>query len=95
MCGGIPRSGCFCRPGESWACGEVDVPHVPTVARADLEHLRGPFSGSGRDLCRLGVVQDGPPLWFVVLWLLALVWNAYWFLVRIAYRLDLSDTELL
>jgi hypothetical protein len=37
----------------------------------------------------------GPPLWFVVLWLLALVWNGYWFLVRIAYRLDLSDTELL
>ncbi len=40
------------------------------------------------------VVATGPPLWFVGLYLLALVWNAYWFLFRIAYRLDLSQDEL-
>jgi hypothetical protein len=36
----------------------------------------------------------GPPAWFAALWLLAVIWNAYWFLLRIAYRLDLSEADL-
>ena len=38
--------------------------------------------------------HDGPPTWFVGLWLLALAWNGYWWLFRIAYRLDLTQTDL-
>lgn len=37
----------------------------------------------------------GPEGPFLVLWVLAFVWNAYWWLLRIAYRLDLTETELL
>ena len=36
----------------------------------------------------------GPPGWFMALWVGALAWNAYWWLFRVAYVLELSDTEL-
>lgn len=40
------------------------------------------------------VARSGPPIWFAVLWLLVAVWNGYWFLFRIAYRLDLSESSI-
>lgn len=38
--------------------------------------------------------RDGPPLLFVLAWIAALGWNAYWFLLRLCYRLDLQDDTL-
>ena len=36
---------------------------------------------------------DGPPAWFGVLWLAALGWNAYWWLLRICTEVEVdSDT---
>ncbi len=32
----------------------------------------------------------GPPVWFAVTWIAIAVWNAYWFLFRIAYRLEVD-----
>ncbi len=32
-----------------------------------------------------------PPVWFVLLWIAALGWNGYWFLLRLCWRLDLAD----
>ena len=40
------------------------------------------------------VDHNGPPLGFGVFFLLAAGWNAYWWLLRIAYRLELRDGEL-
>ncbi len=34
---------------------------------------------------------EGPGLWFVVFWLAAYAWNAYWFLFRIAYEVGVVD----
>lgn len=36
----------------------------------------------------------GPPLWFLVLWFGGLGWNAYWWLFRFAYRVELVGTTL-
>ena len=38
--------------------------------------------------------KSGPPTIFVVLWLFALVWNGYWFFLRVAYQLELTGNEL-
>lgn len=35
--------------------------------------------------------QDGPGLVFVLCWIGILCWNAYWFLLRFCYRLDLGE----
>jgi hypothetical protein len=35
--------------------------------------------------------SDSPPTAFTALWLLAMGWNAYWWLLRFAVRLDLDD----
>jgi hypothetical protein len=35
--------------------------------------------------------RDGPPLLFALAWIAVLCWNAYWFLLRLCYRLDLED----
>lgn len=40
------------------------------------------------------MASSGPPVWFAVLWLLVAVWNSYWFLFRIAYRLDLWQSSI-
>lgn len=38
---------------------------------------------------------DGPPVWFTALWLAALGWNAYWWLIRTCseVRTDASTLE--
>ena len=38
--------------------------------------------------------DQAPPWWFSALWCLAVIWNAYWFLFRISYRLDLDSDVL-
>ncbi|MEN0083691.1 MAG: hypothetical protein AAGC66_02885 [Leifsonia sp.] len=38
--------------------------------------------------------RPGPPLFFMVVWFAALGWNVYWWLFRIAYRVDLVDGVL-
>jgi hypothetical protein len=38
--------------------------------------------------------RNGPPLLFLVAWIAALGWNAYWFLLRFCYRLDLEEGML-
>lgn len=38
--------------------------------------------------------QPGPPVWFVALWFLALGWNVYWWLFRVAYRIELVGRTL-
>jgi hypothetical protein len=35
--------------------------------------------------------RDRPSLLFVLAWIAALCWNAYWFLLRLCYRLDLEE----
>jgi hypothetical protein len=35
--------------------------------------------------------RDGPTLLFLLVWIAVLGWNAYWFLLRLCYRLDLQD----
>jgi hypothetical protein len=35
--------------------------------------------------------RDGPTLLFVLAWIAVLCWNAYWFLLRLCYRVDLQD----
>ncbi|MDQ1541895.1 MAG: hypothetical protein QOH29_2621 [Actinomycetota bacterium] len=42
----------------------------------------------------LATGASGPPIGFSVFWIAAVVWNAYWFLLRVAYRVDLQDHEL-
>lgn len=37
---------------------------------------------------------DGPPVWFAVLWLAALAWNAYWFLLRVCTEVEVSGGTL-
>jgi hypothetical protein len=37
----------------------------------------------------------GPPALFILLWLGALEWNAYWFLVRFAYEIGIVDGSTL
>lgn len=34
------------------------------------------------------------PLWFIGLWFVILVWNAYWFLWRFSYRVDVDGDRL-
>lgn len=36
----------------------------------------------------------GPPLWFLVIWFAFLGWNVYWWLFRVAYRVDLVGETL-
>lgn len=36
----------------------------------------------------------GPPLWFLAIWFGALGWNVYWWLFRVAYRVDLVGETL-
>jgi hypothetical protein len=38
--------------------------------------------------------KAGPPVVFVAFWALAAIWNGYWFLFRISYRIVLSETSL-
>lgn len=38
--------------------------------------------------------EDTPPVWFAVVWLGALGWNAYWWLFRIAVELETSESLL-
>jgi hypothetical protein len=38
--------------------------------------------------------RDGPLVLFVVAWIAAFAWNAYWFLLRLCYRLDLEGGML-
>jgi hypothetical protein len=38
--------------------------------------------------------QQGPPLVFTLLWIAALSWNAYWFLFRLCYRIELHEDAL-
>jgi hypothetical protein len=45
-------------------------------------------------LVRLALGRLDAPLWFVLLWIGAVGWNAYWFLLRLCYRLDLDDRTL-
>jgi hypothetical protein len=40
------------------------------------------------------VASSGPPLFFALVWVLVVIWNGYWFLFRIAYRLDLTESSL-
>jgi hypothetical protein len=42
----------------------------------------------------LVVGASGPPVGFSLFWIAAVTWNAYWFLLRVAYRVDLADREL-
>ena len=37
---------------------------------------------------------DGPPLLFVLAWIAILGWNAYWFLWRLSYRLEVDGDRL-
>jgi len=39
--------------------------------------------------------NNGPPAALVVLWLAAYGWNAYWFLVRVAYEIGIVDGSIL
>jgi hypothetical protein len=39
------------------------------------------------------VASSGPSL-FALVWVLGVIWNGYWFLFRIAYRLDLTESSL-
>lgn len=53
------------------------------------------FAGFG--LVSIGLIlnlvfgDSGPSAVFVVLWLAALAWNAYWFLWRVAVKLSVAD----
>lgn len=38
--------------------------------------------------------QPGPPVWFAALWFLALGWSMYWWLFRVAYRVELVGRTL-
>jgi hypothetical protein len=38
--------------------------------------------------------DDGPPVWFIAVWYFALVWNGYWFLFRLCYRIELDGGVL-
>ena len=38
--------------------------------------------------------QPGPPVWFGALWILALGWSMYWWLFRVAYRVELVGRTL-
>jgi hypothetical protein len=42
----------------------------------------------------LPCLHHGPPGWFTTLWIAGVVWNGYWFLLRVVYRLDLSNDQL-
>ena len=37
---------------------------------------------------------EGPPAWFIALWLVALVWNAYWWLFRICVEVRVDGPTL-
>ncbi|PRB05853.1 hypothetical protein [Microbacterium sp. MYb64] len=36
----------------------------------------------------------GPPLWFLPIWFVVLGWNVYWWLFRVAYRVELVGETL-
>jgi hypothetical protein len=38
--------------------------------------------------------RPGPPAGFMAVWFAALGWNVYWWLFRVAYRVDLVDRTL-
>ena len=38
--------------------------------------------------------KNGPPVLFVAFWVLAALWNGYWFLFRICYRISLEEASL-
>lgn len=38
--------------------------------------------------------KDWPPLLFALLWIAILGWNAYWFLLRLCYRIELREARL-
>jgi hypothetical protein len=40
------------------------------------------------------VVDEGPPVWFVALWLAALAWNAYWWLLRTCVEMRVEGSTL-
>jgi hypothetical protein len=40
------------------------------------------------------VNPGGPPVWFLVLWIAALGWNAYWYLVRFATSVEVDGGTL-
>ena len=36
-----------------------------------------------------------PPLWFAAIWVLAVAWNAYWWLWRMSYRVEVDGDRLI
>lgn len=39
-------------------------------------------------------MDEGPPIWFLALWLAALAWNAYWWLVRTCVEVQVENSTL-
>jgi hypothetical protein len=46
-------------------------------------------------LVRIADSQPAPPLPFVLVWVLVLLWCAYWFLFRVSYRVDGLNPDFL
>jgi len=73
--------------GESWSTPAVWVPFLLFILGVLL------FSGAFI-VVRILAGQSGPPLLFMVFWFAALGWNIYWWLFRVAYRVDLVGDSL-
>ena len=41
-----------------------------------------------------GRLKASPEPWFTVAWFLILFWNAYWFLFRISYRIEMQGNQI-
>ncbi|SDN47138.1 hypothetical protein SAMN05660199_00069 [Klenkia soli] len=49
------------------------------------------FTALGVFFVVISARDDGPPAWFLLLWLAALAWNAYWWLLRTAVEVSVAD----
>jgi hypothetical protein len=38
--------------------------------------------------------RSGPPAWFTAIWICGACWTAYWLLLRLSYRLELTEDSL-
>jgi hypothetical protein len=49
------------------------------------------FGGAAIALVATLGSAEGPSVWFALTWIAIALWNAYWFLFRFAYRLEVRD----
>ncbi len=54
----------------------------------------GMFAIAAIGLTAATIAGNGPPMLFTVLWVSAAVWNAYWFLWRIGFSIEVDGTTV-